>query len=163
MDWARPNPRVADAVARWSAAVEREGARVVSSRAREAVVGSLRSWNSESMPLDSRWIENDVSHLEGEDRSIARFAIVLAKAPYRVTDQMVADVMGEDDDEERFIRIVAWSSFTAARHFARIVGRGRRRPDHVLDQRGRIALLRAFAGARSKMRFDPDFRGARAP
>jgi AhpD family alkylhydroperoxidase len=123
MDWARPNPRVADAVARWSAAVEREGARVVSSRAREAVVGSLRSWNSESMPLDSRWIENDVSHLEGEDRSIARFAIVLAKAPYRVTDQMVADVMGEDDDEERFIRIVAWSSFTAARHFARIVAR----------------------------------------
>ena len=75
------------------------------------------------MPLDSRWIENDVSHLEGEDRSIARLAIVLSKAPYRVTEKMVADVLGEDGDQERFIRIVAWSSFTAARHFARIVAR----------------------------------------
>jgi AhpD family alkylhydroperoxidase len=123
MDWARPNPRVADAVARWTAAVEREGAKVISPRAREAVIGSLQSWGGERMPLDSRWIDNDVSHLEGEDRMIARLAIVLAKAPYRVTDRMVSDVLGEDSNEERFIRIVAWSSFTAARYFARIVAR----------------------------------------
>ena len=119
--WATANPRIAQAVARWAAAVEREGAKAVSPRAREAVSGSLRGWNGESMPLDSRWVENDVAHLDGEDRAVARLAIVLAKAPYRVTDKLVAPVLADDESEERFIRILAWASFTAARHFARIV------------------------------------------
>ena len=73
------------------------------------------------MPLDGRWIENDIASLSGTDRAIARLAVVLAKASYRVTDQMVQDVLGEEKDEERFIRILAWSSSTAARRFAEIV------------------------------------------
>ena len=123
MQWAALNPRVADAVARWSAVVEREGAKVISPRAREAVAGSLRDWRTEPMPLDSRWLDADVEHLTGEDRAIARLAIALAKAPYRVTERMIFDVLGQEPDEERFIRILAWSSFTGARHFARIVAR----------------------------------------
>ena len=119
--WASPNPRVAKAVSRWAAAVEREGAKAISARAREAVTGSLRRWTGERMPLDVRWVEDDVQHLTGEDQAIARLAIVLAKAPYRVTDRMVADVLGDDSSEDRFVRILAWASFTAARNFARIV------------------------------------------
>jgi hypothetical protein len=34
---------------------------------------------------------------------------------------MVADVMGEARDEERFVRILAWSSFATARRFAQLV------------------------------------------
>ena len=119
--WASPNPRIAKAVARWAAAVEREGAKAISRRAREAVSGSLRSWNGERMPLDTRWVEDDVRHLAGEDQAIARLAIMLAKAPYRVTDRLVADVLASDRTEERFVRILAWASFAAARNFARIV------------------------------------------
>ena len=59
--------------------------------------------------------------LSGQDRAIARLAIVLGKASYRVTDQMVADVVGTEADEERFIRILAWCSSRAARRFAQIV------------------------------------------
>ena len=33
----------------------------------------------------------------------------------------MAEVLGEDKDEERFIRILAWSSSVAARRFAEIV------------------------------------------
>jgi hypothetical protein len=121
MQWARPNPRVADAVSRYAAAVEREGAKVVSARARKAIVDSLNKWNGEQMPIDRRWIDRDVEALDGEDEVIARLAVVLAKAPYRVTEKMVVDVLGECRDEERFIRILAWASFTAARRFARIV------------------------------------------
>jgi hypothetical protein len=73
------------------------------------------------MPIDSRWIDHDVKGLSGEDEAIARLAIVLAKASYRVTEKMVVDVLGKDRDEERFIRILAWSSFAAARRFAEIV------------------------------------------
>ena len=73
------------------------------------------------MPLDGRWIDQDIDGLRGEDRAIGRLAVVLAKASYRVTEEMVLDVMGSDRDEERFIRILAWSSFSAARRFAQIV------------------------------------------
>ena len=73
------------------------------------------------MPLDNRWMEADIVDLSGEDRAVALLAIVLAKASYRVTDQMVADVLDDARDEERFIRILAWSSSMAARRFAQVV------------------------------------------
>jgi hypothetical protein len=123
MRWALPNQRVADAVARWAATVEREGARVISADVRRRVTDVLGTWEGESMPLDGRWIEADLGTLDGQDRAIARLAIVLAKASYRVGDSMVADVLGEERDEERFIRILAWASFTAARRFAQVIAR----------------------------------------
>jgi hypothetical protein len=121
MLWALPNPRIADAVARWAAAVEKEGAKVISPPVRQVVTRELHEWRGEQMPLDGSWIDSAVTGLSGEDRAIARLAIMIAKASYRVTDKMVADVLGEKRDEERLIRILAWSSFTAARNFARIV------------------------------------------
>lgn len=121
MEWARPNPRVADAVARYAAAVEREGAKAISAPVRKSIITSLQNWNGETMPLDGRWVDRDIASLSGEDRAIARLAIVLAKASYRVTDDMVGEVLGENGDEERFIRILAWSSAAAARRFAEII------------------------------------------
>jgi hypothetical protein len=123
MRWAEPNPRVAAAVSRWVATVEREGAKVVSPETREVVLEALSRWNGEAMPLDGTWIDADIQGLAGRDESIARLAVVLAKAPYRVTEKMVDDVMGEERDEERFVRILAWSSFATARRFAQLVAR----------------------------------------
>lgn len=123
MRWAEANPRVAAAVARWVATVEHEGARAVPAEARSVVLEALSRWNGEEMPLDGRWIDDDLHELEGPAASIARLAIVLAKAPYRVTEGMVADVIGEDGDEARFVRILAWSSFAAARRFAGLLAR----------------------------------------
>jgi hypothetical protein len=121
MQWARRNPRVADAVARYAAAVEREGAKAISTHAKSVILASLDKWNGEQMPLDGLWIDEDIGSLSGEDRAIARLAIVLAKASYRVTEDMVTDVLGDNGDEERFIRILAWSSSVAARRFADII------------------------------------------
>jgi AhpD family alkylhydroperoxidase len=137
MQWAKPNPRVADAVSRWTAAVEREAAKVISPQVRKAVTASLRDWKGEKMPLSREWIDGAVEDLNGDDAAIARLAIVLAKASYRITEKMVVDVMGEHRDEERFIRILAWSSFTAARRFAQLVARQVERKDS--RERGAIA------------------------
>ena len=136
MEWARPNPRVADAVSRYAAAVEKEGAKVISPRVREAVTRSLKAWNGEPMSLDSRWIDADVQGLSGDEEAIARLAVVVAKASYRVTDKMVNDVLGTNHDEERFIRILAWSSFTTARRFAQILAK---RVDGTESREPRIA------------------------
>jgi len=121
LQWAKANPRVADAIARWTAAVEKEGAKVISPKARKHIIKALNNWQGELMPLDISWVDNEIASLEGEDRAIARLAIVVGKASYRITEEMVQDVLGEAKDEQRFIRILAWSSFSAARRFSRIL------------------------------------------
>jgi len=56
--------------------------------------------------------------LAGQDRAIARLALVLAKAPFQVDETLVEEVLSADRCEERFIRILAWVSFSGARRFA---------------------------------------------
>jgi hypothetical protein len=121
MQWAKSNPRVADALTRWTQAVEREAVKVITPQIRSTVTNSLRNWQGEQMPISGDWIDKEVEGLNGDDEVIARFAITVGKASYRVTEKMVTDVMGKHKDEERFIRILAWASFTAARRFAQIV------------------------------------------
>ena len=118
MQWATSNPRIADALARWAAVVELEASRVISTGVREFVASNLQRWDGELMPLSRSWVDSEVAMLMGQDRAIARLALVLAKAPYQVDETLVEDILIEDRSEERFIRILAWASFSAARRFA---------------------------------------------
>jgi len=118
MRWATPHPRIADALARWAAVVEREAAVVVSSAVREFVTRNLQDWNGALMPISRSWVNAEVSELTGQERAIARLALVLAKAPYQVDERLVENALNEDQSEERFIRILAWASFSGARRFA---------------------------------------------
>jgi len=118
MRWATPNPRIADALARWAAVVERETSGVVSPAVRELVARNLRDWNGTLMPISRSWVDSEVSALAGQDRAIARLALVLAKAPYQVDEGLVEDVLSKDRREEFFIRVLAWASFSGARRFA---------------------------------------------
>lgn len=118
MQWATPNPRIADALARWAAVVERETSGVVSLAVRELVARNLQDWKGDLMPISRSWVDSDVLVLTGQDRAIARLALVLAKAPYQVDERLVEDVLSEDRGEERFIRVLAWASFSSARRFA---------------------------------------------
>lgn len=118
MWWAAPHPRIAAALARWAAVVEREASGVVSPAVRELVAGNLQDWKGDLMPISRSWVDSEVAMLTGHDRTIARLALVLSKAPYQVDETLVEDVLREDRDEECFIRILAWSSFSAARRFA---------------------------------------------
>ncbi len=85
------------------------------------------------MPMSRSWVEKELGDLTGEDRSIARLALVLAKASNQIDDKMVEDVLGKDRDEERFIRILAWASFAAARFIAKRIA------DQSLNQVRRAA------------------------
>jgi hypothetical protein len=116
--WAIPNPRIADALARWAAVVESEASTVVSPAVQDVVPRSLEAWNGQLMPISRSWVDAETSALTGQDRAIARLTLVLAKAPYQVDEKLVEDVLQEDPGEERFIRILAWASFCSARRFA---------------------------------------------
>jgi hypothetical protein len=118
MQWAIPNPRIADALSRWTAAVECEASQVISPAVRDLVACNLQHWNGEQMPISRSWVDVEASALTGRDRAIARLALVLAKAPYQVDEKLVVDVLRECRCEETFIRILAWASFSSARRFA---------------------------------------------
>jgi hypothetical protein len=119
LHWAEPSPTIADALARWVATVERETHDVIPEAVREHVHANLEQWHNERMPISLAWVEPEVAVLEGRDRDLARLALVLAKAPYQVSDELVRPLV--DGDEERFLRTLAWASFTAARRYARIL------------------------------------------
>ena len=100
------------------ATVERAAAPAVPTEVQEVVEWSLANWNGEQMPLDYSWADDDVEELHGTNRAIAKLAIVLAKAPYRVTEELATEVLGDSQDEEHFVRILAWASLTASRRLA---------------------------------------------
>lgn len=118
MAWAKQNPRIAEAVSRWAAAVEREVQSVISPEVQRVVRRSLKNWHGELMPMSRSWVEREITGLEGDDRAIARLALVLAKAPYQVDAGLAETVLSDNADQGRFIRILAWSSYSAARRFA---------------------------------------------
>jgi len=119
--WAKTNPRIADALARWAGTVERETVGVVSPKAKRAVATALDNWHGERMPLSRSWVNADLEGLHGDDYAIARLAILLAKAPYQVDEKIVEALLTGERDEARFIRILAWASFAGARRFVELV------------------------------------------
>lgn len=121
MAWAMSNPRVADALARYVAAVDKSIAGIIPEKVRDAVEASLAAWQGEMMPISRAWLEAEISDLDESERKIARLAIVTAKASYQFDESMAEAVLGEDRDEERFIRILAWASYSGARRFIQLV------------------------------------------
>lgn len=121
LNWARPNPRIAEALARWSAAVDQEASQVVSPDVQHLVHGSLAAWQGELMPLSRSWVDEEVAGLDGRDRDIARLILVVAKASYQTDDALVNAVLEPDRNEERLIRVLAFASLSAARRRAALI------------------------------------------
>jgi len=132
--WAAANPRIARAVAQWAAAVEAEADKVIPERARQVVHRSLKQWQGEQMPISRNWVEQEVVGLQGNERAIARLALVLAKASYQSDGKLVAEVLKHNPDQEQFLRILAWCSFTAARYVAAHIARLSGSAEKILRQ-----------------------------
>jgi hypothetical protein len=109
--------------------VEREADKAVPERARQVVHDSLRRWQGEQMPISRSWVEREVGELKGNERAIARLALVIAKAVYQTDDKLVGDVLEYNPEQEQFLRILAWCSFTAARYVAARIARLSDTPD----------------------------------
>ena len=115
MTWARPNPRIARAMARWAAAIQREAAQAVSPEIREFVTTNLDAWDGSPMPLSRSWVEEETAELPDRDRDMARFALIVAKSAPQIDDATVRRI---HRGEEQFIRTLAWASFSGARRVA---------------------------------------------
>jgi len=122
MQWARPNPRIAQALARWGAAVERESVHVISQDVRDLVQSRLKTWCGEAMPLSRSWVDQEIEGLNGKDYHVAKLVLVVAKASWQFDDSLVQAVMRHIPDEEHLIRALAYAAFSAARRLAAYIG-----------------------------------------
>ena len=127
MQWAKGNARIAQAVAQCAAAVEKEAKGIVPDVVQYLVHENLNHWQGEVMPMSRSWLEKEVLDLQGNERAIAKLALALAKASYQLDDKIIGDVLRFNQGEEQFIRILAWSSFTAARHVANRISKHSRK------------------------------------
>ena len=69
------------------------------------------------MPISRSWVEDETSALSGFDRSLARFALIVAKSAPQIDEKTILEV---HKGEEQFIRLLAWASFSGARRVAAI-------------------------------------------
>ena len=122
LQWARSNPRIADALSRWAAATERQSRQLISPEVKACVTQSLSQWQGEQMPISRHWVEAELGDLSGQQRAIARLAILLAKSSYQIDEGVVHEVL-DAGDQERFLRILAWCTFTASRYLAYRIAR----------------------------------------
>jgi len=63
-------------------------------------------------------VNDEVAGLTGDDRNVARLILVVAKASYQVDDALVQAVLGQNADQEKLIRVLAFASLSAARRVA---------------------------------------------
>ena len=122
MVWAKPNPRIADAISRWAAVTEDQAKGIIPPAVKDCVALSLSQWQGEQMPLSRHWVESELGGLSGQDRAIARLALLLAKSSYQIDEDVVREVL-DAGDQKRFVRILAWCTFTTSRYLASRIAR----------------------------------------
>ena len=116
--WALPNPRIADALSRWIAAVERRAAAHISPRVRERIRQTVATWRGEQAPISRSWVEAHLKGLDGNDRNVARLLVLLAIASYQISEDVVLPILGQERDQARLVSVLAWGAITVARHIA---------------------------------------------
>jgi hypothetical protein len=132
LNWAAPNLRIANAIGRWTTAVEDEARGVITEAVHQCVHHQLASWRGEPMPMSRSWVEGEVGQLTGDDNVIGKFALLLAKASYQIDEQLMEKVLRIAGSEEQFVRILAWCSYTASRYVANRVAKvAQQRPHQV--------------------------------
>ncbi|MFG1708227.1 carboxymuconolactone decarboxylase family protein [Nonomuraea sp. M3C6] len=95
------------------AAVAGAGGELLGAAARAAVTGTVGAWDGTHPPMGNLWLEGPIADLPAGERAGARFALLAALAPYRVTDADVAAWRGGSRTDEDLVRLCAFGAITA--------------------------------------------------
>jgi AhpD family alkylhydroperoxidase len=114
--WAAGNPVIAAALARFNAAVEAEGQRLVPARVRELLELRLAQWRGEAMPLGSGWLYSAMVKIVDPDEVVsAELVLLTAFAPFTVSGAVIARFRDHHADDEVLIATCAWASLATTR------------------------------------------------
>ncbi|WP_431682721.1 carboxymuconolactone decarboxylase [Kitasatospora sp. KL5] len=115
LDWAAADPRIADALARSTAAVDRVGTELVPARVRELVAAETARWDGTDPGLGRSWLDALLDELPPGERPAGELALLTALASYRVDERVVAAVRQAGADDREILAVSSWASLQAAR------------------------------------------------
>lgn len=111
--WAEGDPRIADAFARATWAIDEAGARSVPAAVRELVLAELSEWDGRT--VDRAAVDVAVRGLPFGRRPAARLALLSALASAVVDDAVVAAYRAVEPADRALIELTSWASLAAAR------------------------------------------------
>jgi AhpD family alkylhydroperoxidase len=120
MGWADGSDPIRRAWAGFAAAVERYGARALPQSVRELVAARVGEWDGADPGLGLDWLEQALDGLGEPDLAAARLSLMVALAPYRVDDELIARFLDSPapdslSPDARLVATVSWSALAAAR------------------------------------------------
>jgi AhpD family alkylhydroperoxidase len=115
MAWAAGVPTIADAFARFAAAVELAGARVLPEPVRQLARREIAAWQGAAPGLGRAWLDAPLADLAPDLRPAGRLVLLTALAPYQVDAPTVAAFQQGQPDDATLIGALAWASLTTAR------------------------------------------------
>jgi AhpD family alkylhydroperoxidase len=118
LEWAKSNPVVAGAFARFAAAVEEVGQASLSEQVRTLVKNKIQAWHGEDPGLSRSWVEEAIQELDETSKAAARLCLLTALASYQVDEAVVNEFRTLQPEDEKLLGATAWASFTAARRIS---------------------------------------------
>jgi AhpD family alkylhydroperoxidase len=118
LPWARGNPNVAGAFARFALVVEEAGQDALHEAVRERVLERLEAWDGTDPGLGGLGKE-ELDGVPDEERAAGRLALLTALASYRVDGAVVAAYRARRPADSQLLGAVSWVSYVAARRVGR--------------------------------------------
>ena len=118
LPWARGNPSVAGAFARYAAAVDAAVQDALHESVQERVLERLEAWDGTDPGLGGlgpKELDTALAGVPPEERAAGRFALLTALASYRVDGAVVAAYRARYPTDAQLLGAAAWVSYVSAR------------------------------------------------
>ncbi len=113
--WAKTNPVVAQAFARFAEAVEEVGKFSLPKDVRDYVSRYVGKWNGETPEVSKRWAEAEARNFFAEDKkSACELALLAALSPHQISREDIVRFQRHFPGDNLLLGSLAWASFTAA-------------------------------------------------
>ncbi|MET9725403.1 carboxymuconolactone decarboxylase family protein [Streptomyces zaomyceticus] len=114
LDWAKPNPTIAEALGRAVASVDHAAERWIPEAVRELLHTVLASYDG-AVPGPSRgWLAEATAPLDEAHLPTGRLALLIALNPHQITDADLADFRAAHPSDRELVELASWAALTAA-------------------------------------------------
>lgn len=115
LNWAKTNPTIAGAFARFAAVIEEVGTYALSPKICNCVQKYIQAWNGEDLGTSRQWVEQAISGFDDVSKAAGRLSLFASLAPYQVDEGIVLAFRRHFPEDDKLLGALAWASFTIAR------------------------------------------------
>jgi AhpD family alkylhydroperoxidase len=119
--WAKANPVVAQAFARFAEAVEEAGEASLPSEVLEFVCCHVDRWDGKLGGISKSWVKAETSHFNEASNAASNLALLAAMAPHFVGEEDIIRFRKHFPGDNRLLGSLSWASFIAARRIGTLI------------------------------------------